>query len=133
MKPRRTTSKERILLGMDSTFSESSSTISPCSSSPITGKKLSSTRTFCFLESLSPLPPDVLEFRSFANSSKIISVLAGSKSNTYAFCLTRISPHSVYLHGFWLRKAACIYKAGDLILDSISTAVHSGIVIPVVS
>ena len=82
IKPRRTTSRERIFLGIDSTCSASSLIISPFSSSPITGKKLSSSWTFCFLWSLSPLPPDVLLDRSFANSSKIISVLAGSKSNT---------------------------------------------------
>ena len=82
MKPRRTTSRERIFLGMDSTFSASSSIISPFSSSPMTGKKLSSSRTFCLRWSLSPLPPEVPLDRSFANSSKMISVLAGSKSNT---------------------------------------------------
>ena len=64
------------------TFSASSSIISPFSSSPTTGKKLSSSRTFCFLASLSPLPPDVEDERSFANSSNILSVLAGSKSKT---------------------------------------------------
>ena len=42
-------------------------------------------------------------------------------------------PSSLNKHGFCARKAACMYNAGDLTLESINTAVHSGIVIPVVS
>ena len=80
--PLRTTSTDLILRGIESTFSASSSISSPSSSSPITGKKFNNSRIFFFLVSTSPFPDDVTGDKSFANSSKIISVLAGSKSKT---------------------------------------------------
>ena len=59
MKPRRTTSCERILRGMESTRSASSSIISPFSSSPMTGKKFRSVRTRCLRSSVVP-PPEAV-------------------------------------------------------------------------
>ena len=59
MKPRRTTSRERILRGMENTRSASSSAISPSSSSPMTGKKLRSVLTRCLRSSAVP-PPEAV-------------------------------------------------------------------------
>ena len=82
IKPLFTTSLDLILRGIERTFSASSSIISPCSSSPITGKKLSSSFICALRVSESPLPLAVSPHKSLANFSKIISVRAGSKSNT---------------------------------------------------
>ena len=89
MKPRRTTSLDLIFLGMERTCAASRRIISPFSSSPITGKKFISSRILSSRISESPRPPNVSEDRSFANFSKMIRVLAGSKSNTYAFCFLK--------------------------------------------
>ena len=133
MKPRRTTSREWILRGIESTCSASSSTISPSSSSPITGKKFNSRRTFCLRESVSPPPHVVPEYRSFAYSSNTVSERAGSKSNTYAFSLRWYLPFLLNRQGFCARNAACTYSAGLFMFDSMRTPVHSGTVTPVVS
>lgn len=69
MNPLRTTSVALIRLGIDSTFSASSSASSPSSSSAITGKKFSSSPMFRLRASLSPRPAAVSEQRSFANCS----------------------------------------------------------------
>ena len=82
MNPLRTTSTERIFLGIVNTFSASSSINSPFSSSPITGKKFNNSLICSLRVSKSPLPADVSADKSFANSSKMVNVLAGSKSNT---------------------------------------------------
>ena len=118
---------------MESTCSASSSTISPFSSSPITGKKFSNRRTFCLRESVSPPPHVVPEYRSFAYSSNTVSERAGSKSNTYAFSLRWYLPFLLNKQGLCARNAACTYSAGLFMFDSMSTPVHSGTVTPVVS
>ena len=103
-----TTSTERIFLGIVNTFSASSSISSPCSSSPITGKKLRSSLILPFLSSAVPPPCAVFGFKLFANCSYIVSVLAGSKSNTYAFSFLLKYVPSLKRQGFCARKAACI-------------------------
>ena len=140
MKPRRTTSFERIFLGMVSTCSGLRDTSSPFSSSAMTGKKLSNSCIFFCLCSTVPPPPEVFGFRLLANCSNTVSVLAGSKSKTYAFSLRLNSGFPapsvlpvVIRHGFCALNAACIYNDGLDIFDNMSTAVHSGMVTPVVS
>ena len=88
---------------------------------------------FSLRSSVVPRPSAVFLMRLFANSSNIMSVRAGSKSNTYAVSLRKRLPSFVSTQRFCARNAACIYDEGLVRLHSINTALHSGMVTPTVS